>query len=41
MAWINYAKKSRSLGFQQTYVKVKKNKKPIDINGLLNQDNGV
>jgi hypothetical protein len=28
-------KKAASLGFRETYVKLKGNKKPIDINGLL------
>jgi hypothetical protein len=29
-------KKAASLGFRETYVKADENKKPIDINGLLN-----
>jgi hypothetical protein len=37
----NHAKKARSLGFQPSYVKPSTNKKPIDINGLLNQDKGI
>jgi hypothetical protein len=34
-------KKAASLGFQEPYVKVAKNKKPIDINGLLNEKHEI